>query len=271
MPAPVEIPAAVVADVDGTIAGADHQVSPRTLDTLAALERRGVPVILATGRSEANVLAIARRAGLTTPAIACNGALVVDPVSGDRLRVRTVAPADVSTMIELHRRTGAALTWWTPEQIFVTSERLKAELSQLGDGEIEVVAAPGPPPEDVLKIMLNGTAAQLDAIGDIVTEALPRVTRSLPTFWELSAQDGDKWGALEWLFRRLEIDPDGVLGIGDGGNDVRWLARVGRPVAMANAHPSVHEVAVAVAGHHADEGAAEFLMQEVNSWPEVAS
>lgn len=271
MPAPVGIPAALVADVDGTIAGADHQVSPRTLDTLAALERRGVPVILATGRSEANVLSIAREAGLTTPAVACNGALVVDPVTGERLRVRTVAAPEVSTMIDLHRRTGAALTWWTPEQIFVTSERLQAELAQLGDGAIEVVAAPSEPPENVLKIMLNGTPAQLDAIGDIVTESLPRVTRSLPTFWELSAHDADKWGALDWLFRRLEIDPERVLGIGDGGNDVRWLARVGRPVAMANAHPSVRKIAVAVAGHHAAEGAAEFLVQEANSWPGVAS
>lgn len=266
MPAP---PAALVADVDGTIAGADHLVSPRTLDALAAMERRGVPVILATGRSEANALAIARAAGLRTPVLACNGALVVDPWSGERLRMRCVPEAEVATMIDLHRRTGVALTWWTPDCIYVSSRRLRDELAMLGDDGIEVRPAPQTPPDDVLKIMLSATPPELDAIGDLVVSALPRVTRSLPTFWELSAPDADKWAALTWLLDRLQIDPEQVLGIGDGGNDVRWLSQIGRPVAMANAHPLVHEVATAVAGHHAQEGAADFLVHEVGAWPEV--
>jgi hydroxymethylpyrimidine pyrophosphatase-like HAD family hydrolase len=54
---------AVVLDVDGTIAGPDHRVSPRTRAAMAEIEQLGVPVVLATGRSRTNVLDVAACVG----------------------------------------------------------------------------------------------------------------------------------------------------------------------------------------------------------------
>ena len=63
---------AVVLDVDGTIAGPDHRITPRTQAAMAGIERLGVPVVLATGRSRANVLDVAATVGLRTPGVSCN-------------------------------------------------------------------------------------------------------------------------------------------------------------------------------------------------------
>ena len=49
---------AVVLDVDGTIAGADNLVSPRTRAVMRDIEEQGVPVIVATGRTRDSVLDI---------------------------------------------------------------------------------------------------------------------------------------------------------------------------------------------------------------------
>jgi HAD superfamily hydrolase (TIGR01484 family) len=89
---------AVVLDVDGTIAGRDHRVSPRTRAAMADIEQLGVPVVLATGRTRANVLDIAGAAGLRTPQVSCNGAVVTDPPTGRDLRVRSMAAADAAAM-----------------------------------------------------------------------------------------------------------------------------------------------------------------------------
>jgi hydroxymethylpyrimidine pyrophosphatase-like HAD family hydrolase len=80
---------AVVLDVDGTIAWPDHHISRRTQAAMAGIERLGVPVVLGTGRSRANVLEVAATVGLRTPAVSCNGAVVTDPGSGDDLRLQT--------------------------------------------------------------------------------------------------------------------------------------------------------------------------------------
>jgi hypothetical protein len=252
-------PSAVVLDVDGTLAGADHRVSPRTLELVAEFERRGVPVVLASGRSEANVARIAAGARLRTPFVSCSGALVTDPGTGERLRVRPIDPVETATMLELHHSTGYAFTWWTATGIFVTSAALQAALAGFGDPGVVLSPTPPEPPADALKVMLFGSAAELDLAAAKVLAALPRATRPMDTFWELSAPDADKWAAISWVLDRLGRDPAGTVGLGDGGNDVTWMRRIGNPVAMANARPEVHAVATAVAGYHAHDGAADYL------------
>jgi hydroxymethylpyrimidine pyrophosphatase-like HAD family hydrolase len=98
----------VVLDVAGTIAGTDPLVSPRTRAVMRDLEEQGVPVVVATGRTRDSVLDVLRQAGLRTPGVSCNGALVTDPVSDRDLRTQTMDPADVTAMVRVHEETGAA-------------------------------------------------------------------------------------------------------------------------------------------------------------------
>jgi HAD superfamily hydrolase (TIGR01484 family) len=118
---------AVVLDVDGTIAGADNLVSPRTRAVMREIEEQGVPVVVATGRTRSSVLELIQQTGLRTPGVSCNGAIVTDPVSGEDLRRQTMDPADVAAMLQVHEETGAAITWWTTRDVFATCEDVAAE------------------------------------------------------------------------------------------------------------------------------------------------
>ena len=139
-------------DVDGTLAGPDHQISPRTRAAMRGIEQRGVPVVLATGRARDNVLDVARQAGLRSPAVSCNGAVVSEPESGRDLRVRPMAPDDVTAMIRVHEQTGAPLTWFTPRGIFATSVELREFLLALGDGAVFVDRVPTRVGGDLLRL-----------------------------------------------------------------------------------------------------------------------
>ncbi len=252
--------AEVVLDVDGTIAGADHQVKPRTSAAMRRLAETGVPVVLASGRSRRNVIDIARAANLSAPVISCNGSLVTDPVSGEDLRIRAMGDDDLDAIVELHRRTGQALTSWTAHHIFVTDPALRDYLVAFGDTDIEVASPAAVVHGTVLKAMIFGSREELDAIHDDVRAATPGATRSMDQFWELSDPDASKWTALSWVLDALGgIDPARVAGAGDGENDVVWMRRIGLPVAMGNARPEVTAAAVATVGHHDDDGAAELL------------
>ena len=251
--------AAVVLDVDGTIAGADHRVSPRTRAAMAGLERHGVPVVLATGRSRANVLDIVASAGLRSPSISCNGAVVTDPRSGRDLWVRTMAAADSAAMREVHRETGQAFTWWTARGIFATSAPLRDLMVAINNPDVVLTEVPEHMPDDIVKAMIFGTTAELDAITPAIRRLTPRAPRSMDEFWEMSAPDATKWVAVSFVLDLLGIDPAATAGLGDGENDIVWLTRIGIPVAMGNARPEVRAVARAATGHHAEEGAADFL------------
>lgn len=250
---------AVVLDVDGTIAGADHQVSPRTLSAMRALDEAGVPVLLATGRTRANVLDIAHAAGLRAPQISCNGGLITDPRTAENLWLRTVPESDMASMVELHRLTGQALTWWTADHIFATAEPLAAAMAKINDSEVTVTTPGTIEPATVVKTMIFGTRKELDDAMPEVTRLVPRAMRSMDEFWELSAPDASKWSAIDHIFGRLGIDPARAAGAGDGGNDAVWMSRIGAPAAMSNARPEALAAARTVIGRHDEEGAAEFL------------
>lgn len=68
----------VAVDVDGTLLGADGQVSPRNLAALKAAERAGMEVVIATGRRHSYAMRVLRGLGLSEEhgLISSNGAVV---------------------------------------------------------------------------------------------------------------------------------------------------------------------------------------------------
>jgi len=250
---------AVVLDVDGTIAGRDHRVSPRTRAAMADIEKLGVPVVLATGRARANVLDIAGATGLRTPQVSCNGAVVTDPLTGRDLRVRSMAAADAAAMAQIHRETGCGFTWWTARTVFATDASLRDALLAFGAPTVHLARPPAEMPDDLVKTMLHGTPAEMDAVEPWIRRLVPRATRSMDELWELSSPEANKWSGIAFVLDLLAVDPATTVGLGDAENDVVWMTRIGTPVAMGNARPEARAVARAVTGHHGEEGAADFL------------
>ena len=68
----------VVSDLDGTLWERHDEIHPATMEAIAELERRGLPLLIATGRRLASTRDALARFGLTLPAVLLNGALVVD-------------------------------------------------------------------------------------------------------------------------------------------------------------------------------------------------
>jgi hydroxymethylpyrimidine pyrophosphatase-like HAD family hydrolase len=65
-----------------------------------------------------------------------------------------------------------------------------------------------------------------------------------------------------WVAARLGVEADDVVVFGDMPNDVPMLAWAGRAVAVANAHPTVKEVADEVTTSNDDDGVAVWLERE---------
>jgi Cof subfamily protein (haloacid dehalogenase superfamily) len=249
----------VVLDVDGTIAGADNLVSPRTRAVMRDIEEQGVPVVVATGRTRDSVLEILEQTGLRTPGVSCNGAIVTDPVSGDDLCKQTMDPADVAAMVQVHEETGAAITWWTTNEVFATSEDFRQVLLGFGAPAVTLAQPPARMPDDIVKTMAFGTPEEMDAAAPTIRRLTPRATRSMDHIWELSDESATKWTGVAQVFELLGVDAKGAVGLGDGENDVVWMERIGMPVAMGNGRPEAIAAARFVAGDFAQEGAAEFL------------
>ncbi|TPW74856.1 HAD family hydrolase [Schumannella soli] len=250
----------VALDVDGTIAGGDHSVSDRTAAAIRSLVDLGIPVVLLTGRSKPNTLAVAREVGLEATVAANNGSVMFDTVTGENVRVALMDPEQVGRVADLAAELDLELTWWTTDEIFVDADGpVKKQLHELGEDDILIGDPASFDREGIAKIMLFGPADRLDAASARIDAVAPGGTRSMDVFYEFVDPAANKWAALQVLLERFDVDPQDVLGLGDGGNDVVWLSRIGHPVAMGNARPEVVDVARWRTGHHAEDGAAEAL------------
>ena len=74
----------VVTDLDGTLWERPETIPERTLDAIAELERRSIPLLIATGRRVASTRDPLAAVGLAPPAVVLNGGLGVDLASGQR-------------------------------------------------------------------------------------------------------------------------------------------------------------------------------------------
>jgi hydroxymethylpyrimidine pyrophosphatase-like HAD family hydrolase len=258
------LPGLVATDLDGTLLRSDGSLSDRTREVLAALDARGVPVVIVTGRPMRWLTDLRPVVGRHGLAIVSNGAAVYD-VAADR--AHDVRGIDAEVGLDLARRIvealpGATFAVETVDGIaiapgFVDIDRVPPG-AQVGSLD-ELWTAPA------LKLLVRHPDADHERLRDGVVAAVGE--RATPTWSmeglvEVSATGVTKATALAVLAERLGVEVSDTVAFGDMPNDVAMLKWAGRSWAVANAHPD----AVAAADHQApanDEDGVAVVLAEL--------
>ena len=279
----------VVLDMDGTIYGQfAGGFSPRVRGAIAAVQQAGTPVTIATGRIFDFVRAVAPGLGITLPVITAQGALIADPVTGEVL-FEALIPEDaacrVAAWADTQERTtvfylsgcggrtrllqnapptaGENSGWegWDSaayDHWFGSPRESHASLSA-------VVCEPGARP---LKfITVNDHTQEPDQTAALQQKfgAGIHMSRSHQYLVEGTAPTANKGHGLLMLSKRLGVNPDRILAIGDNENDIPMLRAAGLAVCMGQATPVVQAEADWVAPTLEEDGAAVALERFVLS------
>src|SRR5699024_7502135 len=94
---------AVVTDLDGTLWHHDDHIDATVLDAWAELERRGIPILVATGRRVTSTREPLAHFGLRPEAIVLNGALGLDLATGERFHKAPFDPHEARRVLEALR------------------------------------------------------------------------------------------------------------------------------------------------------------------------
>jgi len=257
----------IAVDMDGTLAGADHRVTPRTVSALSRAEQAGLKVVIVTGRAYPTALAVWTQAGLSGPLITCGGAVTLQPPHMTVIQATSLPESVVTEALRLGEQCDLTVSLWTERGIWVTRPGMVAEvLGEVNQMEVGVARsgsdAPFPyGPVPVVKVMVGAEPAHLD---QVASEVLTRLSgglaaRSMPQFVEVTPTTASKREALLAVLAALDIDPADTIALGDGENDVGMLTLAGLAAVPANAMDGPRSVAHLVIGHHDQEGVAQFL------------
>jgi phosphoglycolate phosphatase (TIGR01487 family) len=202
---------AVVTDLDGTVTDGRREIYTPTIEALRRLNRRGVPIVLATGNVLPIALAYYRLLGLRGPIVAENGGLLYE-THGGTVRITRLAHREIA-LRALARLKRAGLR---PKTLLTDRWR-----------ETEVALEPDLPVERARKVLAGGGV-------DVV-----------PTGFavHLIERGQGKLPALERALAPYGLVPSDCLIAGDGENDVPMLAAAGWAVSFRGADPKARAVA----------------------------
>ena len=253
-------PRLLALDLDGTLLGADGEVSPRTRVAIERLRASGVHVVLASGRAPAGMRRLCQELGLTDPQITMQGALVASPLTGSVLAAWRLESAEARAHIAFARQVGAV-----PLLCFADGVR-----GETLTPEVEALFAPFEEPlplvvpdlaplveERPIKTFLYTPPGTYERIWDAARRAFAdraTVTSGDEHSIELLARGASKGEALRTLAAHLGIPLAEVAAIGDARNDIAMLRLAGQSAAMANARPEVREAADMVVPSNSEEG-----------------
>lgn len=257
----------IALDVDGTILLEDGTMTDRVVAAVHRVRDLGHEVTLATGRSVAMTLPILDRLDLVPEyVVCCNGAITLQrdpeaPIGYRRCHVETFLPREVLT----------------------TVRRSLEHAAFAVEDETGLYRYSGPFPDGSL-----GAAAEHVEFDELLDEPATRVVVLSPrhgteeflqivegmglhqvsynvgwTAWLDIAPDGvNKSTAAERVRAALGIPRERVVAVGDGRNDLEflaWAGEWGRGVAMGQAPRDVKAVASEVTGPDAEDGLADVL------------
>ena len=227
-------------------------------------------MILATGRMFRSVRPYAAMAGISTPVVCYQGAVVADPVTGEFLRHVPMPLPEAREVITAAREVGYTILCYIDDELYVAEET--PESSRYAGFQHLTVHVVGDLaawlPKAPTKLVTVGDPGELDALEVEMKAHFGHrlyISKSLPHFLEFAGPDVTKATGLEFLAARLGFSQQGTVAFGDGENDVELLEWAGYGVAVANAHPRAVAVADFVCPSVDEEGVAQVIEALVDS------
>ena len=258
----------IATDMDDTLLGSDGCVSERTKAALSEAMRRGVYIVLASGRMPQAMQKTAQELHVNAPVIGFNGALTVDLASGQVFESLPVPQEMAREAAAFAESLGAHVQAYQNGSYYYETEN---SYSRAYGDSIRIY---GHAVSQRISQWFEGGADKLLVIGE--REQIPvwekkmqahfgerlRCEISRPNYIEVFRTGVDKSAALRTLAERIGISREETAAFGDGGNDLGMVLWAGHGYIMANARESVQAQAPAIAPSNAQDG----LARTVEKW-----
>lgn len=247
LPWPSDQPEHFIFDVDGTLTDEKSVTHQPTVEALKAAHEAGYPITVATGRLLQAGISLLDRAGIDGWVIANCGSVVWD---GNSVVHEYPMPTEqLERFIELGREAGVVPAVYFIDEIIMDKGNFNIDNGQHNLLDVAVNANEGKPIQQVdletidlshaTKIQFGGDATILDQIQDRVIEEFPEAVRGHAYALEITPDGIDKWTGISAALKDRGLSASTGLGVGDSGNDVPWLPKVGISIAAPHSTPDV--------------------------------
>ena len=285
----------VVIDLDGTMLNSYGEISEYTKKVVTETINKGVEIVLASGRPIDSIQAIAKEVGINGYFIAGNGALVYDIKEEKMIYENYMKKEKVLEIIKICEENSIAYNVYTDKTILTTNlkfnvlyyykENIKKEehkktnisivqnmydyvksLNEERFLKITICDENSAIFNSILKKIKEINEIEVLEIAHMSRKIIKQGTEEIPVeyfYTEISANDVDKWMAIQFLMKKLNITKEEIIAIGDNTNDKKMIENCGMGIAMKESTPEITNIANDVTDSNNHDGVAKALEKYV--------
>lgn len=229
----------IALDMDGTLLNDELEISSQNQQLIAEVQKRGIPVVLSTGRTIMTCRPFADLLNLTSYLVTVNGSEIWH-TSGKLIERTTLTLEQIEMLTTLRNKYDTR--FWATSINHIYRNEIPEQLGK----------------HDWLKF---GFDVENDRIREKIMAALSNshhfeVTNSSLTNIEVNAAGINKANALKKICKKLDIEMDNVMAMGDSLNDLAMINEAGIGIAMGNAQEAVKQAADWTTLKNIDDGVA---------------
>lgn len=259
----------IAIDLDGTLLTKEKRITEGNKAAIRKAMDAGVFVCIATGRAWPGARAFADEVKPNCAVITSNGAMIVDPGTGDILFERCLSKKDAAAVFALGRERDITQIVWCENRLYASkinelSDDYSRRFGKIPAVKIDSLEELGE--ADVLKILWYIPGGKADDVRlTVPTERLGQVTivTSDPNFLEFFSGLVSKAEAVRIIAERCGIRTDEAAAIGDACNDLPMLRETGFGIAMGNAAEEVKKSVDAITDDNEHDGVAKAIEEYV--------
>jgi|BEDMetMinimDraft_2_1075160.scaffolds.fasta_scaffold00374_9 Cof subfamily protein (haloacid dehalogenase superfamily) len=237
------IPQLIAVDLDGTLVDQQLQLDPRDVEAAKLARSKGIRVIVATGRMFESALPFVNALGIDGPLVCYQGALVKD-LDGTLLHFAPLSSEVANKLLDYARDQYLTLIAYNNGDIVVERMDEGARIyAATARREPKVI-------QDLRPLMANGVPKLVIVADQIRIERELEILSKMfsgkadfvisqPRFLEITAAGINKKYGLEYVAKRLGINRENVVALGDSYNDLEMIRWAGIGASVANAPAEV--------------------------------
>jgi hypothetical protein len=269
----------IAIDMDGTLLNSKERISEKNKDVIRKAEKRGIKIVLATGRIFTSGLHYAKGLGIDTPIISCNGGYVSNQ-DGSQVLYKNPIPTEIGEKVfEVGKEEGMYYHFYN-ENTFFSTGMTKATLKYYENNQnlqgkdkinIEVVDNPVEVIRnkniDIFKItFIEDDKDKLMSFREKISRLNGiEIASSWYNNFEVMNEGVSKGTALRELCNILGVKKEEVVAIGDNENDISMFRFSGLSVAMKNGTETAKKSADVITDTNDENGVGNAIERYVSN------
>ena len=229
---------AIFMDMDGTLLNSNNLVSEKLKNKLQELEKKGIKIFIATGRSYAATSNYVREIGIKNPVITYNGGKIISPLTNEVIYENPTNPKNVEKLIKISRERKIHLNLYLDDRLYIEKESEEGVAYSKKSGMPYILESfdsfIGKSSTKGLFLAPNKVLFELKTELEKYMEDIYFVF-SQSTYLEVLNKNVDKGFAVKSIMEKYSFSKDEVMAFGDQWNDFKMLKGVEYGYLMGNA------------------------------------